>query len=542
MSVRGMSSSHTLVLLDGVRLNSTQNGLVDLGLWMPDGLDRVEYVRGGQSALYGTDAVGGAVNVRTRDTADSLRLTLRGTAGSCGLAGGGLAISGAALGLRLSVGAAHEQARGNYLYRAREGERDLRRERAHSAYRLTSLHASAQSEIGPSTRVSVHSFLNQGMRESPGPAVNAAYRDATLWDRELNMILQSATSFTVGTLDLSAHYQQGLQRYEDRTPMFLFDTEYDNRRWELAGQWTQALSKSLLVLVGAEGGWAGLTAREVRAGTSRWHRSVFVGAEWETRTPVPFVDRSVLYPMVRLDDFSDSHRAVSPRLGGNVWLLPEGDLQIRGSVGWSFRVPNFNELYWIDGGNPALRHERAVTTDLGAVALFSMGGQHAVDVSFFEISMHDRITGWPPVNLTRSRNRGVELGWKWEPDFLLSSFEFHGSYTSARNLTAQGYGKQLPFVPRWQMTAAGRADVGALAVNVTSRFVSRRYTTLDESPALSVDPYILVDTEMSTGVTVSGIRMRVHLTVENIFDQPYEVMKGYPMPLRTYRAGAVVAY
>ena len=51
-----------------------------------------------------------------------------------------------------------------------------------------------------------------------------------------------------------------------------------------------------------------------------------------------------------------------------------------------------------------------------------------------------------------------------------------------------------------------------------------------------------MDMEMSTGVAVSGIRMRVHLTVENVFDQPYEIMKGYPMPLRTYRVGAVVAY
>jgi vitamin B12 transporter len=63
ISLRGMAAEHILVLYDGTRLNNFQNGLVDFSLLPMNNIDRIEIVRGGNSALYGADAIGGIINI-----------------------------------------------------------------------------------------------------------------------------------------------------------------------------------------------------------------------------------------------------------------------------------------------------------------------------------------------------------------------------------------------------------------------------------------------------------------------------------------------
>ncbi len=79
VSIRGSVTSQVLVLIDGVRANSAQNAVVDLSLIPLENVERIEIVRGGTSALYGSDAVGGVINIITKRTASrdyTLRLSV----------------------------------------------------------------------------------------------------------------------------------------------------------------------------------------------------------------------------------------------------------------------------------------------------------------------------------------------------------------------------------------------------------------------------------------------------------------------------------
>ena len=66
ISLRGSSAEQVLVLMDGQRLNNAQNGQVDFGTLSTEGIEKIEIIRGGSSALYGADAVGGVVNIITK--------------------------------------------------------------------------------------------------------------------------------------------------------------------------------------------------------------------------------------------------------------------------------------------------------------------------------------------------------------------------------------------------------------------------------------------------------------------------------------------
>lgn len=64
--IRGAESNHTLVMVDGVRINPGTIGQPALQNLAPELIERIEVVKGPRSALYGTDAIGGVVNVITR--------------------------------------------------------------------------------------------------------------------------------------------------------------------------------------------------------------------------------------------------------------------------------------------------------------------------------------------------------------------------------------------------------------------------------------------------------------------------------------------
>ena len=65
VSVNGLSAEHTLILLNGVRLNSTQNAQFDISLLPKESIESIEIIPSGSSASYGSDALSGVINIKT---------------------------------------------------------------------------------------------------------------------------------------------------------------------------------------------------------------------------------------------------------------------------------------------------------------------------------------------------------------------------------------------------------------------------------------------------------------------------------------------
>lgn len=99
--IRGAESNHTLVLIDGVRINPGTLGNAAVQDIDPDVVERIEVVKGPRTALYGTDAIGGVINIITRQGTDPLAIAVDAGGGELGTAEGGVAISGA--GVRLAA-------------------------------------------------------------------------------------------------------------------------------------------------------------------------------------------------------------------------------------------------------------------------------------------------------------------------------------------------------------------------------------------------------------------------------------------------------
>jgi vitamin B12 transporter len=82
--IRGAESNHTLVLIDGVVANDNNNGAFDFSDLSAEAIERIEVIRGPQSGLYGSNALGGVVNIITKSGRGPLQMTARAEAGSFG--------------------------------------------------------------------------------------------------------------------------------------------------------------------------------------------------------------------------------------------------------------------------------------------------------------------------------------------------------------------------------------------------------------------------------------------------------------------------
>lgn len=110
--LRGATGTQTIVLIDGVRVGSATRGLVSLENIPLDRIERIEILRGASSALYGPDAIGGVIQIFTRQPSDQLNLTASIGAGTDGQQQASASIRGSAGAIGYSVGVSHEKASG----------------------------------------------------------------------------------------------------------------------------------------------------------------------------------------------------------------------------------------------------------------------------------------------------------------------------------------------------------------------------------------------------------------------------------------------
>jgi outer membrane cobalamin receptor len=505
LQIRGGSFGQTLVLLDGVRINDAQSGHhnSDIPLTLDD-VERVEVLLGAGSSLFGADALGGTVNVITRDSTAGMSAATFG--GEHGLVGGrARAAFGGRIRQSLSVEAGHSS--------GFEPDREFE-----------TFAASARTEIGSATRLLVGAARKDfGANGFYGPSPSHETTDQT--------IVSMTHGFAVGSWRSSVQAM-----YRSHGDHFL----YDRRRPGVA----ENFHRTHAVTVLARGNRAFGTRTRATAGVESggdWIGSNNLGDRAFGRAS-GFVelqhrlgDRAVLYPGLRYDAYSRFGDAWSPSVAARVGLA--NGVSLRGSVGHAFRVPTFTELYYQDPNHFAssdLEPERGWSAETGVEwiagtrsmvrgTVFARRDRDVID--WIRASAGER---WRTTNVRRVSGLGVELGVRhvW-PDVGWIDAQYTRLDNDAQALTAVLSKYVLEFaahnlVVSGTLRAPLGIDVGPRA-SWTRRNDGRSYATLDLRASRRVG------------------RVSVYVDGANLFDERYQEIVGVSMPGRWVSAGISVA-
>ncbi len=555
LSLRGTGAAQTLVLLDGHRIADPQLGQLDLSLLPSVLLESVEVLHGAASALYGTDGVGGVVNLRTA-RADEDRLVLSSAAGAWGersVSGLAAGSRGVAPGVAVSgvLAAEARVAEGDFPYfdpTEGLGGRTVRRAGADGS--LTSLYARGEVASGATT-ARLAGWLGAADRGLPGSAGSAPAGERQA-DRHLRVWGDVASRLAPVSLRAGGLVQRAALRY--RNPALGLD---DTGRTTLASGEMEAralVGARWLVGGGATGGVGAASHPSLRERAGETRLGAFAWAVGE-------YGRLLLYPALRADLYlrrggaERTLSALSPRLGLNVQPVAALPLRLKASAGLAFRAPTFNDRFWQPGGNPDLAPERGWTADLGAHLAH---GGFAAELTLFASRLRDQIVWQPaaagfyaPENLSRTRTLGVEASAEGR-GLRLGRAETGGgaiyTLTDARDRSRPGasaYDQQLRYVPRhalklWAEAALALGPATRLRLDAGGRFTGARPVRADGSlwlrAAFMLDGQVRVQHRFPTFTAALG------LAVENVFSAEVEVVRGYPMPPRHARLRVHLAF
>jgi outer membrane cobalamin receptor len=391
ISLRGSTAEQTLVLVDGVRVSDAQSSHYALDLTVPlDAIERVEILRGAGSALYGTDAVGGVINIVTRNSA--IEPELRTRVGAFGTVGG--AASGGAQRGGLAVNGTTE-------FEKSDGYR------AGTDYRIGQARAALSSAVGGGQ---IESHLGVGIRDFGANEFYGPYNST-----ERTGTITADTRWTVPVGDWLLASTVSTRRHTDLYTLIRDDPAiYQNLHtsWQSTGEVVARMSASGAALaVGADAQNAQVTSNALGS-HAEWRGAVF------TELSLGDVSSPSLDLGVRGDQSNIYGGFLSPSLAG---ALPLSDgVRVRASVSRGFRAPTWTELYYVDPtsrGNASLLPEQFWSGDVGArighagsamldITAFARNAQNLID--WVKPAASPATTPWVATNIGDARYRGVE--------------------------------------------------------------------------------------------------------------------------------------
>ncbi len=555
ISLRGTTSQQTLVLLDGVRLTSGANGTVDLS-GLPLALfDEVEVSRGGSSALYGGGAIAGVVNLRSSDyrsdsTARPLSANAGITLGSFGelLSTGHVGFS--ASGIRWNFGGEYMTSNGDYPFQSFQFGKEITIKRSNADFQNTGVVTSAGFNLGE-WKVNSRLFLRNTKRGSPGAVLQGSIEQtsARLHEKEILVIHSMATKTSQNSiLTLASSTRYGELHFRDKDALFrgpdgandLFIT-----REVLLSARMEWLTTFIHGGISSELTYSDLRGNsfqpEVGSFVQRTTFSLAANADKDISLDSSFTLAVQLQS--RIDINSSNSNAFSPLAG---LMLRHNDipLRLRTSCSYNFRLPNFNEMYYLNFGTATLRPERAQSLNLGVV--WDINSQLQAEAETFVITTNNQIIAvpkspvtWSAQNIGTVLSRGIELSTGGEilKQLLSGRVAYTRQTTTDESVNSLTPGKQIPYVPQEIVSGNLTATIEQFMLGFSVNYSSFRYSLADNSSESIIPSYMQVNVFAEQKINLTNINLTIRADCNNLFDELYSVVLNYPMPGRGFRLG-----
>jgi vitamin B12 transporter len=548
--VRGADVTQTLVMIDGVKVNNSWSGSYDWANLMVDNIERVEVVRNPQSALYGSDAMGGVINIITKKGKGKPTAVLSAEGGTFDTYRGVVSTAGAWGIANFSASASRFNSDGQFT---------------NDDYRNSTLSARLGVDLLEKASISWTSRYIDSVKGLPinpnefwlmtNPPPIPFHRD-TNRDRE--------TTFFLNVLDLGCEvfpwwdftitgsavddeelvedlFTPGVDLIPGMIPLMGMRLHTDAERYAFGTQQNFHLFEDMVTIIGGfeyeeeEAVFKGIFEPQIpplspsRVAEDRTNRALYSGGRFD-------YEGFTFIAGVRYDDDSIFGNKTNPKLSGS-YLFDKTHTRVKGSWGTGFRAPTFRELFTPFFGNPRLDPEENTSFEFGVDQLI-WEDRVFLEAAYFNARYKNLIQASPfgVSNIGRARIWGIEGGVSIKP---IEQLELKGNITYLETKDDETK-EELPRRPRyvcylnanyrWNHRLTLNLDVNIVgstrsdfdAISPHGRYLLGRnpgYTKVDLAAS-----YTLVDEwKFLKGLKLIG-------RIENLFDEEYQEAKGFSAP------------
>ena len=548
VSIRGAETDQTVTLIDGVKLNdpSSPGGGFDFGGLLVGNIARIEVLRGAQSVLWGNQAIGGVVNLITRQPTDHLELNARAEGGWHETGQGFANVSDKIGPVSASLGGGYYRTEGNSAYFAGT-ERD--------GYRNFGFNGSVTVALAQNLSVDFRGFYSDGRTDIDGfPPPNYTFADTPEYALTKQAIGYAGINLGLfdGRLKNRFGYAYTDTRRRNIDPTGGVDTETFlgrglNNRMEYQG--VLDLGPIVQATFGAEREVTRFTTSSYGGPQTIGRARIWSGYGQLVVTPVTGL---TVTGGVRHDDHNIFGGATTVS-GSGAYTPNGGNTVFRASYSEGFKAPTLYQLQ-SEYGNALLRPERSHGWDAG-VTQKAVGGAIEASATWFHRDSDDLInfvscdgpltgicTNRPYGtydNVSRALSQGLEATIALHP---AEGFTVSGSYTyldaEDRSPGSPTFGQRLARRPSQSVTA--NVDYRwffGLETGATLTAVGDSFD--DAADTQQLDGYVLLAVRASYPVTHN---VSVYGRVENLADQRYQTIYQYGQPGRAAYGGIRLSY
>lgn len=539
--IRGTDSDHTLILLDGVRINDpvsparTFNYLDQLSV---DSIEQVEVLKGPQSTLYGSDAIGGVINIVTPSGEGRPTLTGRVTAGSFGILQQDVS-AGGQLG---SVKGFFHMTRQDVNNFSAAGARYGNRER--DGYHNTNLIGKLQYQPFPNLDLDVLTQYSRakfdldraGGFNTDDPNFDSSNRffllngggKLRLLDNRFEQVLRvSVTDHKRKTWNDPDTASNSFERSEFNGQVFNLDAHNNTHLLR-----NSVISDTLTLGLNLQHEKADSDARF--DGTFGPFRSTFrnrsaTNLAFYAQDVIRLFERLYTTVGVRTDDHNRFGRHTTYKAGSS-YLIEKTGTTLKASYGTGFKAPALFELYSSFGGNPNLNPETTAGWDAG-IEQSIWHNRVQLSSTYFQNRIKNLIVFNNNLNqnISKARTQGIETAITVHPCQKMT-LQGNYTYTDTKDLSSNTSTSGDPLLrrPRHQYSIKlNYTPIKKLNLNVLVSHVGLRndlnFVTFPADP-VKLKAYTLVN-------LAAQYHLSKHLTLfgrlANLFDTPYEMVKGY---------------
>ena len=575
VSVRNLGAHHTAVSYDGVTISNTQAGQIDIGRFTLDNVETLSLAIGDEeewllSARHYASA--GVLSIVTdKGTSNTKHFEAKVKGGSFGMVSPSIRWW-QPLGERtmLNLNGSFMRADGVYPFVLKNGREKSNEKRYNSDIQSWQGEANLFHTWADSSKLDVKTCWYYSKRGLPGAVV--LYNDKSderLWDEDF--FTQAVYSRMLGkawSMKARMKYAHSWNRYEDTDTKYVNNKQIDVARqneyygsvalgWHPVGNLWLSVTEDIsynnlrsnitisdnLTDPPYPTRFTSLTALTARYIWKRLQMNANVVGTFATEE-------------VKAGHKPDDRHRLSPSISLSYRLLPQESLFLRAMYKDTYRMPTFNDLYYLRMGNTGLRPEIAKELNLG----ITWNGRPIRWMKYLTMTVDgylNRVTDkivafpstyvWKMANFGKVRITGLDITMGTEiPVVHRVSVVMMGAYTYQKAINKEersaSYNMQLPYTPRHSGNGSVMVRMPWVNIGYSVLAQGKRWSSMQTTQPYALKAYWEHTLTLSREFQLNSCKVTLSGSVNNFTDEQYEIIKYYPMPGRSFTVSGKVSF
>jgi iron complex outermembrane receptor protein len=540
IAFRGTAATHTGIYWNGIPLNPSTSALFDLSLAPVAYFNSIRILEGGSGTLFGSGNIGGSIHLNNEPVFSKGLIVHAGlSVGSFDDYGQTVRIISSGKKIFSSTVMLYRISENNFPYKNLYDE-EVRQQNA--AYRHYGLMQDFYWKPNLKWLMGASLWLQSGYREIPATQVTGE-SIATQEDKCARVMVTLKNFYSKGSSSIKLAFIHDSLRYQN--PASIIESDRDSKI--STNRMVAELQTDRRLWINSVISTGGCLTREVAISNN-------FGGNISQNWLGFFISMLQVFPALKWkanlnlrQDLTEGYRIpLTPSLGleGTIWKTISGKI----NISRNFRIPSFNELYWIPYGNKSLNPEKSWNGEV-SLAFKSASVMQLMSSELIATVFNSVVTDWiiwipegsvwSPQNIARVWSRGLELNGAFTLTLNRFTIKLSEGYTLAKSTNQKkvyandnSFEKQLIYVPEHRLFCNLNLHYRSFYFNYNLTYTGIRFTTSDNNSSLP--GFSLSNLTLGKEIRISKCAIGIQLDVNNLFNKNYQAILYYPMPGRSY--------